>query len=166
MSRIIKPVVAVILTSILLTLIVTFSLFVAGKLPYRAYLVHTPSMGHTIPSGSVVLVREHRYHVGQVITFVEGGTVITHRLVSINPNGTIITKGDANPTIDPWSANKSDIIGGVVRTSPVLGYVWVYLFLTWQGPASLALVLFGALMLWLISKELKKESRKMIAAQP
>ena len=139
----------------LLVMIATFSLDASGKLPYKIYLVHTDSMEQTIRPGSLVLVHENQYHVGQVITFKVDGLIITHRLIAIHPNGTILTKGDANPTVDPWRATKADIIGGVVRTIPMVGYLWNFIFMTWEGPVSILLAISFFVMLWLIRRRLK-----------
>jgi len=154
--KLVKRVFLSLLAMVLLLMIATFSLYDAGKLPYRAYLIHTNSMGQTIRPGSIVLVREHQYHVGQVISFRVNKGVVTHRLIAVHSDGTIITKGDANPTIDPWRASKANIIGGVVRTFPMVGYLWFFMFMTWQGPVSILLLLFFSTMLWLISKKSKK----------
>jgi signal peptidase len=153
MLKTFKIAVSTLAVIVILAMVTTFSLFAAGKLPYKLYLIHTPSMGKTIPPGSVVLVREHQYHVGQVISFRVNGLTVTHRLIAINPSGTITTKGDANPTVDPWIATKSDIIGSVVRTSPILGYFWVFLFLNWHGPVSILLFILSLILMWMIYKE-------------
>lgn len=153
MLRIFKPALLALVAAVSLALITTLSLFAAGAFPYRVYLIHTGSMGKTIPSGSLVLVREHQYHVGQAVTFIENDATVTHRLTAINADGIITTKGDANPTVDPWRIPKRFIIGGVVRTVPVLGFLWAYIFMTWQGPASILLFIAGMVMLWLIAKE-------------
>ena len=93
-----------------------FVLHQAGSLPYRVYVVHTGSMIPTIPPESVVVVREGEYHVGEVISFVEHGNVVSHRLMAIHPNGTITTKGDGNRTADPWHVPVSHIIRGAATS--------------------------------------------------
>src|SRR5665213_2625591 len=158
MRRLLKSVLLALVAMALLAMITIFSLDAAGKLPYRIYLVHTDSMVQTIRPGSLVLVRENQYHVGQVITFKVNGLIVTHRLIAIHPNGTIVTKGDANPTVDPWRATKADIIGGVVRTIPMVGYVWFFIFMTWEGPVSILLAIFFFVMLWLIRRSLNSAS--------
>jgi len=165
MLRLFKRFTLILVSLVILSMVATAGLYATGKLPYKAYLVHTGSMGQTIPPGSVVLVRDHQYRVGQVITFKVGAAIVTHRLIAIKTNGDITTKGDANPTVDPWTANKADIIGGVVRTSPLLGYVYVYLFMGWRGPASILLLAFTIIMAWLLFKELNKAPPKPIIAQ-
>jgi signal peptidase I len=84
--------------------------------------------------------------VGQVVTFTEDGQTVTHRLLSINAQGMITTKGDANATADPWHVPKSQIIGGVVTTMPEVGYWLEYL----KSPLGLASVLLAILACWQI----------------
>lgn len=120
------------------------ALYLAGVLPYRVYVVHTGSMSPAIPSRSAVVVREGRYHVGQVVTFREHGVTVTHRLVAAYPDGTFATKGDANRSIDPWRIRRADIIGGVVAAPHLVGYALVYVKL----PAGAASVVLAILALW------------------
>ena len=59
--------------------------------------VTTPSMYPTIPPGSEIFVSPAKaYHVGDVIEFRANGLVWAHRLVHINADGSLVTKGD-NP---------------------------------------------------------------------
>jgi signal peptidase len=119
--------VSTIFAALLLALVV-----VAGT-NKRIYVVHTGSMTPTIPIKSAVLVDKRSYHVGQVISFRENGEVVTHRFVGLNPDGTLITKGDGNTTVDPWKTTRADVIGGVVAAPRELGYWLMYL----RNPAGL-----------------------------
>ncbi len=130
----------------LLVVVGALGVFLSGVLPYRVYVLHTGSMSPTIASKSAVIVEEHDYHVGQVVTFTEDGQTVTHRLISINAQGMITTKGDANATADPWHVPKSQIIGGVVTTMPEVGYWLEYL----KSPLGLASVLLALLACWQI----------------
>jgi len=121
----------------------------------RLYVVHTGSMIPTIPVKSAVLVEDRAYRVGQVISFRQDGTVITHRLVGLNPDGTLITKGDANTTIDPWKTTRADVIGRVVAAPREVGYWLVYL----RNPAglgSLAGCLICITLIWSIANSTTK----------
>ena len=124
--------------------IAVLALYLAGALPYRLYVIHTGSMSPTIPTGSVVLVREHRYQVGQAVTLRIHGTLVTHRLVAVNADGTIDTKGDADRSNDPWHARATDIVGGVVLAPHWLGYALVYL----RQPAGAASIVLALLLAW------------------
>ncbi|HET7060136.1 MAG TPA: signal peptidase I [Candidatus Saccharimonadales bacterium] len=115
-------------------------------LPYKVFVVHTGSMTPDIPSKSAVIVEEHQYHVGQVISFKIHGEVVTHRLVAINPNGTITTKGDANRTADPWHPPTSNIIGSVVAAPHLVGFYLTYV----KNPIGIVSIFLGLICLWLI----------------
>jgi signal peptidase I len=145
-----------------LTLFVVVS---TGVVPYKVYVVHTGSMMPTIPSRSAVVVRENQYHIGEPVSFYLNGSVVTHRLVGINPDGTIDTKGDANATVDPWHVAKSAIIGGVVAAPAELGYWLMYV----KNPAGLASIMISVLACWQIwsfvgedarNKDVQKDTQK------
>lgn len=147
--------------------IVTVSVLVAtGTLPYKVYVIHTGSMYPTFPVRTAVIVREHRYHIGQPVSFVlqPGGAVITHRLVAINAEGMITTKGDANKTVDPWHEPKSYIIGGVVAAPPMVGYLIIFLRNP-MGGASIVLSLVSFWLLWSIVHDLEETDRERSPVQ-
>ncbi len=123
-----------------------FALALSGMLPYKIYAVQTGSMSPTIPSTSAVIVKPDVYRVGQPISFYEKGLVITHRLVAINSDGTVDTKGDANATIDPWHVSTKAIIGEVVAAPAHLGYWLIYL----KNPAGLLSLMIAAVLCWQI----------------
>ena len=85
--------------------------------------VRTGSMVPTLPVGSRILIHEEpSYHPGELITFhADGGEVVTHRLMKYRKDGSIVTKGDANPTPDNWDdpVTKSDVIGKVIYMTPI-----------------------------------------------
>ena len=63
------------------------------------------------------------------------GNAITHRLHKFTPAGLTITKGDNNPTADPWNVPKSAIVGQAVwdvYLNPLFG---------WEGAVLLVLIL-------------------------
>jgi len=101
--------------TVVLTMAAAFLLF-GGALPYRAFIVDSDSMGDR---GSIVIVNQGHFRVGQAITF-KGprGERVTHDLIGFRSDGTAITKGSANRTADPGHAPRSAIIGGVVATVP------------------------------------------------
>lgn len=120
-------------------------LFAAGALPYRAYVVHTGSMSPTIPVNSVVIVQKGVFRVGQVITFNTSNGVVTHRLIERRPDGSLVTKGDANRTPDPGLLQRPNVIGGVIAAPPLIGYVLVYM----KNPIGLASALLAIVVVWL-----------------
>ncbi|GAB3135385.1 signal peptidase I [Marisediminicola antarctica] len=123
-----------------------FAFVASGQFPYRAYAVLTGSMDPTFASKSLVVVLEDDYRAGQPITFEHNGALVTHRLVTVNPDGSATTKGDANATVDPWTVPAEAIVGGVVAAVPELGYWLVYL----RNPVGLVSLGLSALVCWQI----------------
>jgi signal peptidase len=122
-------------------------LLIGLRAPYSLYAVRTGSMTPTITPRSAVLVHEGDYRIGQTVSFRHDGGVITHRLVAIKDDGTVVTKGDANRTPDPFIVHTSDIIGGVVAAPPQLGY-WLVFFKDPAGAGSFVLGLVAIRLLW------------------
>lgn len=123
---------------------------VAWHQGYRLYVVHTGSMTPTLRPGDAVLDRPAPNAVipGEIVTFtVHSGpdSVVTHRVNSIDGD-TIKTKGDANPTPDPWTLRLTQVVGSKLLTLPYGGYLLVYL----QHPEGIASVLTAVLALILL----------------
>ncbi len=112
-------------------LVVTFAPMAFG---WRPYVVESGSMQPRINVGDVILASpEHDPGrlLGHVTVFNDpdpshAGTVKSHRVIRLNPDGTMTTKGDANPTPDPVALPKSDVIG-IGR----LLVRWIGLPMTW-----------------------------------
>lgn len=124
---------------------------VAWHRGYRIYVVHTGSMVPALNPGDAILDRPapSNVHPGEVVTFsVNSGPdkVVTHRVASI-ADDTIKTKGDANPTPDPWTLHMSQVVGTALTALPYMGYVLVYLKQP-QGTASVATAFIGLALLW------------------
>ena len=92
------------------------------------------------------------YQASQVISFRESRAVVTHRFVGLNPDGTLITKGDANATVNPWKTTRADVIGGVVAAPRELGYWLVYLRNP-LGPGSLLFAVICIALIWSMASE-------------
>ena len=58
--------------------------------------------------------------IGDVITFHQDGIIKVHRVVMVFPDGSVITKGDANILPDA-PVPSGDIVGKVVGVSPTVG---------------------------------------------
>ena len=68
--------------------------------------------------------------VGRVTVFddpAKPGTTKTHRIVTLNPDGTMVSKGDANPTADSTPVQFSDVrgIGRLLVSYVGLPLIWV-----------------------------------------
>jgi signal peptidase len=111
--------------------------FVLG---YQRYVITSGSMTGTYDQGSLIFdetVPTSSLKKGDVITYTPPSTRthsgrLTHRIYSIRVNSagirTYVTKGDANPSPDPWSfALSSPTQARVVFGIPYLGYVFAAL---------------------------------------
>ena len=74
-----------------------------------------------VMSGSMSGTAEDHIEVGDIVTFMEGKTAVTHRIVEINEDGTFTTKGDANNAEDQNPVAKDKIIGKYLFRIPKLG---------------------------------------------
>lgn len=142
MAKLIKNTVLVL---VCLLLIVPAVLMATGVARFQVFIVHTGSMNPAIPPSSAVIVEKGVYRVGQVITFATANGVVTHRLVEQRSDGTLVTKGDANATVDPGTLAPANVIGGVVAAPPLLGYAFLFL----KTPAGVAFLLAALACLWL-----------------
>lgn len=121
---------------------------------YASLRVITGSMSGTINKGDMIIIKKtDDYQLGDIVTFIEEGgvTVNTHRLVNYgNEEGTFITKGDANNTVDSFSISKDQIVGEVVYVIPKLGLVFDW-FLSGGGiiytAALIVVVIFAVFIL-------------------
>ncbi len=133
-------------------------------LPFQLFAVRTGSMSPTFGPRALVVVHVSDFVQGQPITFTHAGDVITHRYMSMNPDGTILTQGDANETPDPWTVRPDDVVGGVVLTAPGLGYWLVYLKSA-VGSGSVIFAVIGLCLLWPLGRELDA-ARDAARAEP
>jgi signal peptidase len=112
-------------TAGLLTVILAAAILYLAISPLQAKLIMTGSMKPDLPPGTIVLVKpQHRYQANEVVSFTNPyGHTVTHRLVGFEPNGTLITKGDANDAPDGWRIAPSAVQGEVVGSIPYVGRV-------------------------------------------
>lgn len=127
--------------AVVATLLVALGWWATGG---RWYEVRTGSMGRTAPVGSLLLDRPTsvgQLEVGDLVTFhqPDSGVVYTHRVAAVGPGG-LRTKGDVNPTVDPWTTDDQHLVGKVVAIWPVAGFALrglpaflVVLGLVWLG---------------------------------
>lgn len=85
------------------------------------------SMSPAIETGDLALVHEQSaYKVGDIVTYIQNETLITHRIIEIQQDGTVILQGDANNT--PDDPIYLDMIEGkTVLTIPYVGTVLQYM---------------------------------------
>ncbi|WJY00811.1 S26 family signal peptidase [Curtobacterium sp. 458] len=113
----------------------------------RWFVVETPSMGVAAPVGTLVLdlpARASDLAVGDVVTFetaANPGVVYTHRIIGVDHDGGLHTRGDINGATDPWTLTQADVIGSPVLLVPHLG--WLF--------RAAPLLLIGTLVIWTLT---------------
>lgn len=119
MSRVLRTAVRFALTAAMAAAVVLLAGLAVGPhlLAYRTLTMLTGSMTPTFPTGSVVVATPEpasALRPGQVLVYripVQDHRVVSHRVVSVTPAGTglrVVTRGDANRSVDPWTAQIED----------------------------------------------------------
>lgn len=100
---------------------------------WSSIVITSDSMAPAIRSGDVVVaapLNEDRLGPGSVVVFQDptGDGLITHRIVSLNEDGTYQTKGDANRTNDSSSVTPEQVVGAGKILVPLVGLpaIWVW----------------------------------------
>ena len=99
---------------------------VVNILGYKSYIIKTNSMEPTTSINDVVItkkVKKEKIKKGDVITFLQDGEVITHRITQIEDNGNYTTKGDNNNIEDTFKITYENIEGKHILTIPYLGKI-------------------------------------------
>jgi len=88
-------------------------------------VVQSGSMEPKISAGDVVFTSDlpssSPIPLGRVVTFHVDGMLVIHRIVAIGDDDTLVTAGDANPHLDPWSIRTPDITGQARLLIPYVG---------------------------------------------
>lgn len=120
-----------------LTIIVIILIyFVSGYFKYYAIAVASGSMEKTIYKGDVVIVNKNfnKIEDKDIIAYKYNGRVVVHRvykIIDINNQYYIYTKGDANKDYDKYKVTKDMVIGVVKAKIPFIGYPTVLLNEKW-----------------------------------
>jgi signal peptidase I len=135
---------------IVVTVFAYAALLVAG---FRPVAVYSGSMVPALRVGSIAIDRPvpaSSVRVGDVITFEDpyvSGRLVTHRVVRIfhtSKGSAYRTKGDANPSRDPWTIRLPGHVGRVQFSIPGAGYVLWYAH---TREVRTALIAFAAVLL-------------------
>ncbi len=95
---------------------------------YSIFEVQTGSMEPAISAHDWIIVKsKDSYELEDVVTFKQGESFITHRVIE-KYSDTYITKGDANNKEDDGQINIEQIVGEVVSVIPLFGLFRVTLF--------------------------------------
>lgn len=96
---------------------------------YRTYTVLSGSMEPEFYPGDIVIVKNKNkteLKVDDIVTFVDDGDIVTHRIMKETEEG-YITKGDNNEVEDARTLKDENIIGKVLIDIPKLGYAIQFL---------------------------------------
>lgn len=134
-------------------LLVFGTLAVIAALPmvlpgYASASITSGSMQPTLRTGDVVIATSgSSVDEGEIAVFEDprSGDIVTHRVVNVEPDGTIVTKGDVNGSSDPVPVPQTNIRGQVRWIVPLVG--WPRVWLTqgqWPMLLATALLLLAA----------------------
>lgn len=90
--------------------------------------IRSGSMAPALPVGAMAAVVTSGAvdpQPGDAVAFrLPSGHLVVHRLVEITADGTgLITRGDANATVDPWPVPRDRLVGAVAWQLPAAGYL-------------------------------------------
>jgi len=131
----------------------------------KSYVILSGSMLPELDIGDIVIVKdsnENELQNGDIISFREGQTVVTHRIIdieSIDNQKQFTTKGDNNNSVDNKSINIDVIEGRVIATIPFLGKI--LLLLKGKTTIIIAVIIFYAYLVKSEKIKNKKETRRM-----
>jgi signal peptidase I len=110
---------------------------------WQPVVVTSDSMSPNVKAGDVVMVAPvagQQLDRGDMVRFHAGdGSTVIHRIERINRDGSLQTKGDANPTPDPDLIQPKAVMGVGRLLVPVIGEPWL-----WRAEGQTA-----ALVVWL-----------------
>lgn len=150
--------------SIILVILLALALIgvLAPFVGYRFDVVRSGSMTPQIGVGDLVVsapVSTSNIAVGDIIEYKspENGLLICHRVVSVDEqNSTLVTKGDANGSPDPYNIPFNNVVGKVAFSMPVLGYVFDFL----KSPYGWVLIIIIAILILFFGKEERPKKNK------
>ncbi len=90
---------------------------------YHVLVVEGGSMYPTITAGDLIVITPPPAQIepGMILTMEVDNSVVTHRVEKVNPDGTFVTKGDANSVGDDFSGNTVGVVGQYLFRIPLIG---------------------------------------------
>ncbi len=112
---------AMLIAAIAITVFVAYGLI--NNAWYHVLAVRGGSMEPAITAGDLIIISRppEQVEVGQVLTLQVDGSIVTHRVVEVRPDGTFVTQGDANDTRDDFTANDVHVVGEFRFSLPLIG---------------------------------------------
>ena len=147
----------------------------------NAYIIQSGSMSPAYPVGSVVMTKPGdgfvspipfaNYDIGDVISYKQGNSIVTHRIIEVNQKGVEFsyqTRGDANKLADSNLVEESKIIGEVVMVVPYIGKIFAF---AKQPTGFITLVLIPSLYIMVsevmvVISEIKKSRLGVLSLTP
>lgn len=131
--------------------LVSFTLFNIA-MGAKGYAVTSNSMADTLKRGDLVLSRKVEFaeiEAGDIVTvgMANSDNFFTHRVVSVNDDKTVTTKGDNNPENDPMDTPSDRIVGKLWYSVPLLGYFSIAFGKLTQTKLLIILAAFAALLM-------------------
>lgn len=156
-----------------LALALTFLAHGLPALGHGVYVVQSGSMRPTIPVGATVIldrVVPGDLRVGDIVTFrLANGEIFTHRitrLVRVQNEPYVETKGDANEAVDPAVTAVSRVVGRVTLVIPLAGFLMTALGTVTGGVALLSASLTILLALWLLDEGPVEQRSRRTSGSP
>ena len=128
------------------------------------FTVSTGSMEPAIKTGDYLIsrkVKSNDIKVGDIITFIDENTIITHRVSEIinqNEETMFITKGDGNNVEDDTTVMSENIVSKYVFKVPMLGYILDYF--KYMNPISKVGILVSICLFYLFIDRIEKNNIK------
>lgn len=132
---------------------------------YKAYSITTDSMKPTLDEGDIIITKqqqEDKIKQGDIITYVQNGEVITHRIIQIETQdgkNKYVTKGDNNTIEDSEKINYEQIEGVKLIKIPLLGNILNFM----KDEIIVLIIILVVLILYfykITHEEIKEERRK------
>lgn len=181
MRKIIEIFNAIIVALTIYVAIIAGSLVIPRFFGIMPYIVQSGSMEPMIPTGSVAYInqRDRDVAVNDIITYrlgeeasigtgqggyaqSEAGTLVTHRVVRIDDDGNLVTKGDNNEVEDMSPISTTQVVGTYKFHIPKLGLIMAKI-----GNRTMMMILVGlfamnfvtSVLLWAWNDDEKKENK-------
>lgn len=125
---------------------------------YRPLIVLSGSMEPQILPGDIVVTKDvpaDTLKEGDIVSYLQGSAIITHRIVSIDEAAgvkTFQTKGDNNNTVDDTTLSADMLQGKFLYRIPRLGHVAMFL----QTPIGMILFIAVPLVLFVLYDILRR----------
>lgn len=168
MSKIISCILNILLTIVTIVIIIGMYYIYQLKIEkndyanlfgYTFFEVATGSMSPTMEIGDVVIVKiTKQVEENDIIVYIDGENIITHRLIEIKDNE-LIAKGDANNSEDK-PIQQEMVLGEVIQILPKIG-IWRKIFTSSEvvGLILVLIVLFSAVFMFSGSDSKEKEDK-------